>query len=52
MQQATTNELMGMMVHKMNYKTDKKAALCGLNLQDSCAVNVKLPLAAASYIQL
>ena len=43
---------MGVMIHKMNYKTDKSAAECGLNLQYNYSLDNKLPLSAASYIQL
>ena len=51
-QQVTLNELMGVMIHKMNYRTDKSAAVCGLNLQYNCSLDNKLPLSAASFIQL
>ena len=36
----------------MNYKVDKSVAACGVQLQEACIIDNKLPLSAASYIQL
>ena len=35
-QQLTKNELMGMVIHKINYKVDKSATACGAQEKDSC----------------
>ena len=51
-QQVTTNELMGVVIHKINYKSDKNAAACGTQLQSNSENYNQLPLSAASYIQL
>ena len=51
-QQVTTNELMGVVIHQINYKADKNAADCGTQLQSNSKNYNKLPLSAASYIQL
>ena len=51
-QQVTTNELMGIVIQKINYKVNKGAAACGVKLQENCNIEKKLPVSAASYIQL